>query len=1155
MKNNLFFTILFCFFVSDVYAQKESNNWYFGEYSGIAFPSGVPMALYNSAMYSWNGCSTISDTTGNLLFYTNGEVVYNRNHQQMPNGSGLLGGNGTQNCIIVPYPGNQKKYYIFTVGIEESIPPYPCVGLYYSIINMALDGGRGDIEPFFKNMALSSSDKATYKITAVRHQNNTDVWVIVRNLSAPDNEYHSYLITPAGINTIPVRSPCLTYVNATSSGGGRGQMKVSPDGKLIFASIYGLPGNEIGSFNASTGEINIWFTFYPNIINSEICGVEFSQDTRFLYLSTYYTSIYSRLIQYDVSLLPDESSFLSSMKIIAEPAGVARDLQMGPDGKIYVARYNKEYLGVINNPGEEGIACGYDTLGVYLGGRKSRNGLPQFIQSYFLRFSFEGNCAGEPIQFTPNFNPVPDSIHWDFGDPGSGANNTTNELNPAHTYLQSGIYTATAFVRYPDGRTETATREVTVTALPEPYPLSDTVICKGTTVTLQAEGGYDSYLWSTNQNTDFITVADTGYYWVEAVNTEGCIGRDTVHVGWHPLPQLTTDTIISPTTCGNNIGAITGVNIISGTPPYSIEWLNSLGNIVGTTNDLYNLGVDNYYLWVTDGNGCRNLVASCAIQNFNSDLIIRKVTPTPSWCNQPKGKLEVEVQAGLSDRLLYTIDNWTTHQTTGVFDNLVPNPYNVKVRDSLNCEAVYAVNPVIISSQPGVEITGHNEQPEIDNLANGSITIFAIGDSVTYSLNGQLPAQTSNVFENLVQGQYTIDVRDKHGCDSTLYITILPQTGQTLFATAGDTMVCNGLRASEPLMVSNFKDITSFEVVISYNDVLVEATGVNNIHSELVSGLEPVNYPSAGVVRINWNGSDPVTLPDNTVLFDLVVQGKAPGLSTINWLVADNQTRFINHFGVEVPVKDSMGNVTIAPNPEIWGFYEEKVCEFSKLSQMAIPSGGTGTLAVIWDTPKGTFTGALYEVPSAGEEDSGLYSVKVIDQMNCIDNDTVQVTVVSNPQANLPSEGDTLFYSPPFQLMASPGYFMYVWNTGENANFINVTEDGEYTLIIKTEEGCADTSSVVMINGSVIIQVPNAFTPNGDGLNDTFKPIITRPDMVVQYHLSIYNRWGQRFFETSDPAEGWDGKDELPGIYNWVLSYSNQMGKRYQMKGVVTLIK
>ncbi len=1155
MKNNLFFTILFCFFVSDVYAQKESNNWYFGEYSGIAFPSGVPMALYNSAMYSWNGCSTISDTTGNLLFYTNGEVVYNRNHQQMPNGSGLLGGNGTQNCIIVPYPGNQKKYYIFTVGIEESIPPYPCVGLYYSIINMALDGGRGDIEPFFKNMALSSSDKATYKITAVRHQNNTDVWVIVRNLSAPDNEYHSYLITPAGINTIPVRSPCLTYVNATSSGGGRGQMKVSPDGKLIFASIYGLPGNEIGSFNASTGEINIWFTFYPNIINSEICGVEFSQDTRFLYLSTYYTSIYSRLIQYDVSLLPDESSFLSSMKIIAEPAGVARDLQMGPDGKIYVARYNKEYLGVINNPGEEGIACGYDTLGVYLGGRKSRNGLPQFIQSYFLRFSFEGNCAGEPIQFTPNFNPVPDSIHWDFGDPGSGANNTTNELNPAHTYLQSGIYTATAFVRYPDGRTETATREVTVTALPEPYPLSDTVICKGTTVTLQAEGGYDSYLWSTNQTTDFITVADTGYYWVEAVNTEGCIGRDTVHVGWHPLPQLTTDTIISPTTCGNNIGAITGVNIISGTPPYSIEWLNSLGNIVGTTNDLYNLGVDNYYLWVTDGNGCRNLVASCAIQNFNSDLIIRKVTPTPSWCNQPKGKLEVEVQAGLSDRLLYTIDNWTTHQTTGVFDNLVPNPYNVKVRDSLNCEAVYAVNPVIISSQPGVEITGHNEQPEIDNLANGSITIFAIGDSVTYSLNGQLPAQTSNVFENLVQGQYTIDVRDKHGCDSTLYITILPQTGQTLFATAGDTMVCNGLRASEPLMVSNFKDITSFEVVISYNDVLVEATGVNNIHSELVSGLEPVNYPSAGVVRINWNGSDPVTLPDNTVLFDLVVQGKAPGLSTINWLVADNQTRFINHFGVEVPVKDSMGNVTIAPNPEIWGFYEEKVCEFSKLSQMAIPSGGTGTLAVIWDTPKGTFTGALYEVPSAGEEDSGLYSVKVIDQMNCIDNDTVQVTVVSNPQANLPSEGDTLFYSPPFQLMASPGYFMYVWNTGENANFINVTEDGEYTLIIKTEEGCADTSSVVMINGSVIIQVPNAFTPNGDGLNDTFKPIITRPDMVVQYHLSIYNRWGQRFFETSDPAEGWDGKDELPGIYNWVLSYSNQMGKRYQMKGVVTLIK
>jgi gliding motility-associated-like protein len=131
---------------------------------------------------------------------------------------------------------------------------------------------------------------------------------------------------------------------------------------------------------------------------------------------------------------------------------------------------------------------------------------------------------------------------------------------------------------------------------------------------------------------------------------------------------------------------------------------------------------------------------------------------------------------------------------------------------------------------------------------------------------------------------------------------------------------------------------------------------------------------------------------------------------------------------------------------------------------------------------------------------------------------------------------------------------MYVWNTGENANFINVTEDGEYTLIIKTEEGCADTSSVVMINGSVIIQVPNAFTPNGDGLNNTFRPVVDY-ERVRQFSMAIYNRWGQLIFETTNPAEGWDGKDAMAGVYSWVISYSNNTGILYQLKGMVTLIK
>jgi len=1152
MKKLLCICILFSFF-ANVSAQKESFNWFFGENAALEFSSGVAYNILGSAMNAPYGCSSISDSIGNLLFYTDGKKIYNRLNVQMPNGNNLLGGSGTQNCIIIPYPSHSNKYFVFTVGIEQSSPPYTLTGLYYSIVNMALDAGKGDIDPFYKNIELPFSDSSTYKITAVRHQNGVDVWVIVRNLNNPFNQYHSYLITSNGVNTIPKKSICLNHINPSSSGGNRGQMKVSPDGKFIFSALYTGSGNEIGSFNTITGLIENFFLFRPNFTNTEIHGVDYSPDSKYLYLTTNFNGIYNRLLQYDLSLLPDKDQFLASMKIIAEPAGNARDLQAGPDGKIYVALKQKYYLGVINNPSGEGVACDYDTLGVYLGGNRSMNGLPQFIQTYFLRFQYEGKCAGESFSFTPNFNPVPDSIHWDFGDPASGANNTSTELNPQHVYSQGGEYTVTVFVRYPDGRTENATRQVTVTALPEPYTGNDTLFCKGASVNLQAQSGYTSYLWSTNQTTDFITVADTGYYWVEAVNEQGCIGRDTLHAGWFPVPQLAPDTVISPTTCGNLIGAITGVNITGGSPPYNVTWLNSQGDTLGTTPNLYNLGVDNYYLWVTDQNGCTNLLASFAIQNFDSDLIITGVNPSPTWCNQPLGILDVQVQSGLSDRLLYSLDNWTTYQTSGIFTNLPPDSYYVKVRDSLGCEAVYINNPVTIQSQQGVEVTGVAIDDETDLNGDGKITVSATGDTLSYTINGSAP-QSGGLFDGLSKGTYTITVIDIHGCDSTFTVEVDRVTGQTLFATAGDTAVCNGLRASEPLMVSNFKDITSFEITLAYNNSLLDAAGYINTHPDIVSGLEPINYPSTGTLSLKWTGTNPLTLADNTVLLDVVMQGKNPGLSSVDWVLATYQTRFINKYGVSVPVIPEMGSVRVAPSPEIWGFYQDKVCEYSPLSQMAIPSGGTGPLySVIWETPKGNINGSLYEIPSAGLNDAGLYRVKVIDQMNCMATDSVEVSVIPNPITNFPD--NPIPFENQYTLEAPQGYASYEWSNGETNYFITVTEEGEYSVIIKTTEGCESRDTAMLVNVAVPVYVPNAFTPNGDGLNDTFKPIILKPDLISQYHLSIYNRWGQCFFETSDPSKGWDGKDELPGVYNWVVSYMDGMGKVNQIRGVVTLIK
>ncbi len=85
---------------------------------------------------------------------------------------------------------------------------------------------------------------------------------------------------------------------------------------------------------------------------------------------------------------------------------------------------------------------------------------------------------------------------------------------------------------------------------------------------------------------------------------------------------------------------------------------------------------------------------------------------------------------------------------------------------------------------------------------------------------------------------------------------------------------------------------------------------------------------------------------------------------------------------------------------------------------------------------------------------------------------------------------DTIPFEQAYLLEATQGYASYEWNTGEATYYINVTAEGEYSVTMKTTEGCEALESVFMLNTFIPIQVPNAFTPNGDGLNDSFKPVV-----------------------------------------------------------------
>ncbi|HKR04467.1 MAG TPA: hypothetical protein VJY62_07510, partial [Bacteroidia bacterium] len=142
----------FLFFSSPVKGQNQYNIWYFGDSSGVDFNSGIPVALSNSSMYAFEGCAVMCDSSGNILFYTNGGDhgawqggVWNRNHVLMPNGD-LNGFNGCnsadQSSLIIPAPGNPSLFYLFTLDcIENGLAG----GLRFSIIDMTLDNNNGDI--------------------------------------------------------------------------------------------------------------------------------------------------------------------------------------------------------------------------------------------------------------------------------------------------------------------------------------------------------------------------------------------------------------------------------------------------------------------------------------------------------------------------------------------------------------------------------------------------------------------------------------------------------------------------------------------------------------------------------------------------------------------------------------------------------------------------------------------------------------------------------------------------------------------------------------------------------------------------------------------------------------------------------------------------
>jgi len=191
--------------------------------------------------------------------------------------------------------------------------------------------------------------------------------------------------------------------------------------------------------------------------------------------------------------------------------------------------------------------------------------------------------------------------------------------------------------------------------------------------------------------------------------------------------------------------------------------------------------------------------------------------------------------------------------------------------------------------------------------------------------------------------------------------------------------------------------------------------------------------------------------------------------------------------------------------------------------------------------------------------DTGYFHVTVTDMHTCTASAGFYIEgFAESPTDFLPA--DTIVCSRDMTMLATYRPFAsYLWSTGETGPSLKVSEAGQYRVEVMDEKGCigADSSRVTTKDCEAKIWFPNAFTPNRDGINDVFR--LKFPGRAANYHLEIFNRWGQRVFESRDPAAGWNGGlsglEQPAGTYVWMVRWSSPDGVAHQNEGSVVLIR
>jgi len=747
----------------------------------------------------------------------------------------------------------------------------------------------------------------------------------------------------------------------------------------------------------------------------------------------------------------------------------------------------------------------------------------------------------------------------------AGTNPYTYSWNNGQTTASStGLSAGTYIVTITDANGCTGFQTIVIT---QPAALTSTIVsaninCNGAsngTAAVTATGGTGAYTYSWNPGgatSSTVTGLSSGTYTLTITDANGCTGTKTTTI---TQPAALTSTV-APTnvSCNGANNGSAAATAGGGTGAYTYSWSNSQ-----TGSSATNLGAGTYTVTVTDNNGC---TISKTVNVTEPLAISLPVTIVNTNCGQSNGSATATASGGTGS---FTY-SWSTGGTQSSVSNLSAATYTVTATDGNGCTTSTTV--LVGSSVNGTASITLNNNVSCNNGGNGSATASMTGGTSPYTYSWS-SGQAVSTATGLSSGVYTCIVTDINGCTSSQTVNITEPTAISLPATSVNAS-CGQSNGSASATASG--GTGSFTYSWSTGGTQSSVSNLSAAtYTVTVADGNGCSTTSTVLIGSNGGGTASITL-NNNVSCNSGSNGSATasmsgGTSPYTYSWNNGQTT-INATGLTagiytITVTDATGctstqtvNVSQPSSMNITASSINANCGAADGSASVTANGGTGTFTYAWNNGQTT--------QQCNNLSAGQYTVVVTDANGCSITTLANIGQNGGPTAN--AGNNVTIQSGSTTNLNGSGASSYSWSPSSGLSCSNCsnptaspTITTQYCLTVTDVNGCSDSACVTVFVETTCpsnndFQVPNAFSPNGDGHNDElrlngWKGCITEIDFV------IYDRWGEKVFETRDPDKGWDGSYRGQvmdaAVFAYYISATNKDGKPFVRKGNISLLR